>query len=178
MLNLHKHRFSTDYTELISKDVLEISPIQYKMLNFIADNKRAVITAPRQCGKSTFIVMASILSNTNSHIITYTMHNKLFMYKLYLSFLNDNNISYKINNINKHIIINNKTIKFYSSVSFNANNVDICDNIYIDEYSYIDLDSLNISIFNKVVCIGTAPLISDKSYEYTKSGYFSGLNVR
>jgi len=173
MINLRKLMTPKLESSFIDVDLKYMSSIQLKMLNFIKNNPRSIITAPRQIGKTLFLIMAAAVSNNNVCIIS--LHNNInkFIFEMAKKCYSDNNIEFTFNTNAKIIMIDDKKIVFKSRYN-DLSNYDNYD-IYVDEcYMFPDLGKLPIKDADTCVMVGTP---NSNNFNYNNIGLFAGLNI-
>ena len=174
-INLRQHKINSIIRNE-SKFGYSISPIQYKMMKFYKDNRRCVINAPRQSGKSTFLIMQALLSNNDTIII----HDTLNMAKLNKTEMHNfcliNNIQHKV--FSTHILLEktNTIVKFITKNEAISNLYGYSGNVFIDEYQFIDINKFNLSKIDYCIMIGTHKL-NEYEFEPDGNGLFAGLNI-
>jgi len=183
MINLRKMMAPERVPFINDLSNLSISGIQRKMMTFHRENPRCVINAPRQIGKTTFILMDALLSDTKASIIVgKDASSTKYMHQMFLQLLDSNNLDYKKLVVDRYemgkVLINNRTIIFVrSSIDYLNDNITMNNNnpIFIDEYTFQNINA-NLREANNVVLIGTPNYsIHEPKEEFV--GVFAGLNI-
>jgi len=179
MSNINLRKMMAPKAEpLFAKDastmITSVHPIQKRMMDFYEENNRCVITAPRRCGKSAFIIMQSFLTDSNSLIISPNSSMNMSMKHDMRKFMTDNGMVFE-SNMNG-FRINGKIINIVSHANANSFLVEFNGLILIDEYDMIDMRDLNVINKDKVCLVGT-PTGRSSRLTVDQIGLFAGLNV-
>ena len=160
--------------------LIEVHPLQERMREFYKNNPRSVITAPRQSGKSVFLIMQATLAREPVLIIAHNTSASKMLSQMLRQLCKDNSIEYTQTivkgpgqycisiGINKIMITTPFAANGYISSGLYT--------VYIDEYDLIDLKMLNLQHLNNALLVGTS---TGKSANLTQAqiGLFAGLNV-
>jgi len=153
-----------------------ISTHQQAMMNFYKENRRCVINAPRQSGKSTFLIMQAILSNDDTIMIAKTKPMVEFNKTLMHDFCCKHNIDHQVRRDRIVLTKTNTEVRFASPSRFNDLVRGFYGNVFIDEYQFIDINELNLIDISHCIMIGTHTL-NEFDFNPIGAGLFAGLNI-